>query len=96
MTRYRENQLVGMLSACYADDMANLQVKDIPEDLHRRLRDCAQERGTTISEVVLGAVRRELDYAHFSRRLSQRYPVDLGGPASEFVAAERHERGQDD
>jgi hypothetical protein len=33
--------------------MANLQVKDVPEDVHRRLRECARRRGKSLRELVL-------------------------------------------
>lgn len=69
--------------------MANLQVKDVPAELHRRLRSSAKRRGTTIRELVLDAVRRELDHEHFLRRLADREPVDLGGSAADLLVAER-------
>jgi hypothetical protein len=34
-----------MLEACLCHAMANLQVKDVPEDIHRQLRECARRRG---------------------------------------------------
>jgi plasmid stability protein len=40
--------------------MAALQVKNVPEDLHELLRKRAEAEGTSISEVVLAAIRREL------------------------------------
>ena len=73
--------------------MANLQVKDVPESLHRRLRGCAKRRGTTIREIVLEAVRRELEHERFLKQLGAREPVDLGVPAAELLRQERAERG---
>ena len=40
--------------------MAALQEKNLPEDLHELLRERAEAEGTSISEVVLAAIRREL------------------------------------
>lgn len=40
--------------------MAALQVKNVPEDLHELLRQRAEDEGTSISELVLAAIRREL------------------------------------
>ena len=40
--------------------MAALQVKNLPEDLHEQLRERADAEGTSISEIVLAAIRREL------------------------------------
>ncbi len=73
--------------------MANIQVKDVPAELHRRLRSCARRRGTTIRDVVMDAIRRELEHERFLRRLAEREEVDLGVSAAELLVAERAERG---
>ena len=75
--------------------MSNLQVKNVPLELHRRLRGCARRRGTTIREVVLDAVRRELEHERFVKRLENREPVDLGASAAELLAEERAARNVD-
>ena len=75
--------------------MANLQVKDVPAELHRRLRSSAKRRGTTIREIVLDAVRRELEHEAFVRRLESRDSVDLGDGAGNLLVAERRAREQE-
>lgn len=40
--------------------MANLQVKDLPDELHEALRQRAAEEGTTLSALVTRLLRREL------------------------------------
>jgi len=72
--------------------MANLQVKDVPEDLHRKLRRCAKRRRTTMRELILEAVQREVSHEEFVARLRRRRPVDLGSPAAEFLRQARRER----
>jgi len=62
--------------------MANLQVKNVPDALHRRLRAYANRRGRTVRDVVLEAVTREIDRDAFRTRLAKRAPVDLGRPAA--------------
>ncbi len=53
--------------------MANLQVKDVPEALHRKIRRYAERRGRTIRDVVLDAVTRESAGLHESiKALEQR------------------------
>ena len=74
--------------------MANLQVKNIPESLHRQLRRCAKRRKSTLSEVVLEAVKRELARSTFQDRLAKRMPVELGVPAAVLLEEERHQRKQ--
>jgi plasmid stability protein len=72
--------------------MANLQVKNVPEETHRRLRLCARRRRQTLRDVVLAAVDRELSHEEFLARLHRRKPVELGRPAAGFLKAAREER----
>ncbi len=72
--------------------MANLQVKDIPEDLHRRIRECARRRGKSLRELVLDALGKELSCDEFERRLQRRSRVRLSRPAGEMLAEVRAER----
>ncbi len=69
--------------------MANLQVRNMPEDLHERLRLHAQENNCTMSAAVLIAIRRELERWEWKKRLAQRPRTDLGVPAAELLAEER-------
>ena len=69
--------------------MANLQVKNIPDELHERLRRHARERNCTISAAVLTAVERELDRWEWRARLSQRPRTELGVAAADLLQAER-------
>ncbi len=72
--------------------MGNLQVKDVPDDLHHKLRRCAKRRRTTLRQLVLDAVRRELGHEEFVARLERRKPVALTRPAAELLLEERRER----
>ena len=72
--------------------MANLQVKNIPDDLHERLRRHARERNCTISAAVLTAVERELERWEWRARLAQRPLTDLGVAAADLLQAERANR----
>ncbi len=75
--------------------MANLQVKNLPEPLHRKLRAYAKRRGRTVRDVVLEAVTREVERDEFITRLTQRAPVDLGRPAARTLDEVRAERAKD-
>lgn len=81
-----------MLSACYCHAVANLQVKDVPEDIHRRLRECARRRGKTLRELVLEALGKELTHDEFEKRLRLRSRVRLSRAAGEVLAEVRAER----
>ncbi len=72
--------------------MANLQVKDIPEDVHRRIRECARRRGKSLRELVLDALGKELCCDEFERRLERRSRVRLSRPPGEVLAEVRAER----
>ena len=81
-----------MIIACYYHAMANLQVKNIPDELHERLRRHAREQNCTMSAVVLIAVERELTRSEWRKRLAQRPRTDLGVAASDLLQAERAHR----
>jgi plasmid stability protein len=72
--------------------MANLQVKNVPEQLHRKLKQRAKRQGRTVRDLVLEAVRREVAREDFRERLARRSSVDLGGTAADVLAEVRAER----
>ncbi|HVR95584.1 MAG TPA: toxin-antitoxin system HicB family antitoxin [Thermoanaerobaculia bacterium] len=72
--------------------MANLQVKNLPDSLHQRLRHYAEAQHRTISDIVLGAIEREMARYDWNEKLSQRPPTDLGGSAASLLEQERKER----
>jgi plasmid stability protein len=72
--------------------MANLQVKNVPESLHRKIRAYAKRRGRTVRDVVLDAVTREIERLEFRARLAKREPVDLGHSAARTLEEVRVER----
>ena len=41
--------------------MANLQVKNVPDDLYEAVRERARSEGLTISDLVLRNLRREVE-----------------------------------
>ena len=75
--------------------MANLQVKNVPESLHRRLRAYATRRGRTLRDVVLEAVTREMDREEFRIRLAKRTPVDLGRAVARTLEEARSARDKE-
>ena len=78
-----------MLNACYHHVMANLQVRNMPDDLHERLRRHARENNCTMSAAVLTAVERELAMSEWRKHLAQRPRTDLGVDAATLLAEER-------
>ena len=59
--------------------MANLQVKNLPDELHAALRERAELEGTTLSELVTRALRREValpSMADWLEGLGRLDPID--------------------
>lgn len=72
--------------------MANLQVKGLPESLHRRLRRYARKHGRTLSDVVLHALERELALSEWRDRLAKRPSTSLKTSAVSLLEQERDHR----
>ncbi|TMA23138.1 MAG: hypothetical protein E6J62_07985 [Deltaproteobacteria bacterium] len=68
-----------------------MQIKDVPQDLYRKLKRHAARQGRTLRDVLLEAVRKEVARAEFRARLARRDPVRLDRPgrALEETRAER-------
>lgn len=74
--------------------MAALQVKNVPEELHEALRTRAKTEGMTVSQYILELLQRELSLpsqAEWFMQLEQREPIEgIDGAAA--VRAARAER----
>ena len=75
--------------------MANLQVKNLPDDLHQRLRHYAQKHHRTISDIALEAIERGMARFEWHERLSQRSATDLRDSAASLLELERQQRESD-
>jgi plasmid stability protein len=75
--------------------MANLQIKNLPESLHNRLREQAQQQHRTISDLALIALEREIARQDWQSRLAQRPATELGSSAASLLEEERHQRERD-
>lgn len=84
-----------MLAACYRLFMANIQVKNIPEGLHNKLRRYAREQEITIGEIVLEAVEREVARREWRKRFSSRPTTRLRSSAAQLLEQERRLRESD-
>jgi plasmid stability protein len=76
--------------------MGAIQVKGVPEELHRALRRRAIEEGMSLADYVLDLIRRDLGLPsrrEWFERLATREPVDLGpNDVVEAIHASRAER----
>jgi len=73
-----------------------IQVRNVPEDLHRRLKGRAAREGLTLSELALKELRRSMaapSPQELSVRFAERDVQPYGGEtAAEAVRAERSSR----
>lgn len=72
-----------------------IQVRNVPEPLHRELVRRARARGQSLTDYIQAILEREVarpPAAEVFERLAQRERVELGGPAAELLRAERERR----
>ena len=81
--------------ACYRFHMAHIQVKNIPEKLHNRLRRYAREQDCTLGEIILEAIEREVARREWHKRFSGRPSTQLRNSAAELLEQERRQRDSD-
>ena len=75
--------------------MGVLQIRDVPDELHRRLRARAALEGRSLSEDALVVLRRSLDtptQAEMAERVRARSAVVVDEDAADAVRAERDAR----
>lgn len=75
--------------------MGNIQVKNVPEDLHEQVRRRAAAEGTTVRDYLLGLIQRDLavpSMAEWLAELADDPPVEGVTPAAEVIAEERAKR----
>jgi hypothetical protein len=71
--------------------MSTLQIKNMPDSLHRRLRYHTQKQRCTLSDFASEAVERELARREFHERLARRPKTDLGVSAAALLVEERRQ-----
>lgn len=85
-----------MLDRCsYAVRMKLIQIRNVPDDVHRRLKARAASEGQTLSELALAELRRSLERptrAELADRVQQRPATAVTESAAEAVRAEREAR----
>jgi plasmid stability protein len=72
-----------------------IQVRNVPDDIHRRLKSRAALAGMSLSDYLLAELRRFADRPapeELRRRLAERRSVTLSESAEAAVRAEREAR----
>ena len=65
-----------------------IQIRNVPDDLHRKLKVRAAERGTTLSDYLLAEVEEIADrptLADLMERLAAEEPVEVDEPPEETI-----------
>ncbi len=76
--------------------MVMIQIRNVPEDVHRKLKVRAAESGKTLSDYLLEIVRRETEQPtleEFLQRVKRRPPVYLDQSSAEIIRELREEMG---
>jgi hypothetical protein len=74
--------------------MKMIQIRNVPDDLHRSLKERAAREGTTLSDLILDELPRvahKPSPAQLLERIRRRSPVP-GDDAAALIRAERAER----
>lgn len=72
-----------------------IQIRNVPDDLHRAAKARAALEGLTLSELALRALRREMEMPTLDEvlaRIDALAPVDLSRPAADWIREERDAR----
>ena len=90
-------QFVSMLEACYFPDMPAIQVKNVPQELHDQLREIAELQKCTIGDVILEAIKQEINRQKHTQWLDEvlAHPTGLKSTVEErqaFIDELRAER----
>lgn len=75
--------------------MSMVQIRNVPDDLHRELKSRAALAGMSVSEYLLMDLRRSLERPtreELLRRLAKRAPVRVRPAPADAVRAERKRR----
>lgn len=72
-----------------------VQIRNVPDELHRTLKSRAALAGMSLSDYLLAELRRTVQRPtreELLRRLESREPVELSEPAAATIRAERDAR----
>lgn len=75
-----------------SSSVANLQIKDLPRDLHEELRRRARLEGVTVRAYVLGLIEADQSLplpSEWLARVRARRAIDPGRPVAELLAEDR-------
>lgn len=72
-----------------------IQIRNVPDDLHRAAKARAAMLGLTLSDLALQALEREMatpTWEEMAARIAALPPVELEKPAAEWIREDRDSR----
>jgi antitoxin FitA len=75
--------------------MKTLQIRNVPDDVHRKLKARAAREGRSLSDLALAELIRSLERPtrrELLDRIASREPIEVPGGAAALVRAERDSR----
>ena len=92
----RADSRAHVLHMQYSSDMSKMiQIRNVPDALHRKLKQRAANNGMSLSDYLLSELRQAAEVPtlrEWQQNLEKRRPVKLGVPAAELIRAERDAR----
>ena len=72
--------------------MTTLRIEDIPDDQIDRLRVLAEKQSTTVDDLIVDAIEREVDRIEFDEELAAKGMLHVKVSPSELIALRRSRR----
>ncbi len=63
---------------CYFPIVAQIQVKNVPQELHDKLRELADEDGCSMGDIILLAIEREFDRREHLKNIDEIFANPTG------------------
>lgn len=85
-----------MLMTCYDHAVSAIQIKDVPAELHERLRERARAQGRSLSQYALGVLERDMAMPStraWLQKIAEDGPVDAIS-SEEVVGSIRAQRDE--
>jgi hypothetical protein len=75
-----------------------IQIRHVPEDVHRRLKDCARRQGMSLSDYLLQEVTllsRQLSWEELFEEIDEEDPAPTGIDCAEAIREGREKRDRE-
>lgn len=80
---------------CYRPAVAHIQIRNVPDDLHRLLKERAAKAGMSLSEYLLAEIRRSAQVPtmdEWLERVRTRQLYEFERSSADLIREDRHSR----